>query len=265
MESASTQASTAALQSAGRWLWAGAGSYRLFLSTRGARQSSGGPSRPDPIVSPDEPPPAVLGPEPALRGYRRCGHEWAGDRDRGARGPGDGIRPAESSYTERLRAHGIEPALGHDAANLPPGAEVVVSTAIPEANPELAAARAAGASDPAPRRVARRGLAAQALDRGQRHPRQDDHLRDDRPGPGRVRARSGLPGGRRAAHHRRERRVGGGRVDRGGGRRVGSLLPAPRARRGGDHQRGARPPRHLPVALGPRGGVRRVRRPGATR
>ena len=57
-----------------------------------------------------------------------------------------GSDQAESSYTERLRAAGIEPAVGHDAANLPPGAEVVVSTAIPESNPELVAARAAGAT-----------------------------------------------------------------------------------------------------------------------
>ncbi len=53
---------------------------------------------------------------------------------------------AESSYTARLRAAGIEPAIGHDAANLPAGAEVIVSTAIPEDNPELAAARDAGAT-----------------------------------------------------------------------------------------------------------------------
>jgi UDP-N-acetylmuramate--alanine ligase len=52
---------------------------------------------------------------------------------------------AESSYAARLREAGIEPAIGHDAANLPDGAEVVVSTAIAEDNPELAAARAAGA------------------------------------------------------------------------------------------------------------------------
>ena len=57
-----------------------------------------------------------------------------------------GSDQARSSYTERLRAHGIEAALGHDPANLPPGAEVVVSTAIPESNPELAAARAAKAT-----------------------------------------------------------------------------------------------------------------------
>src|SRR6476660_3104614 len=51
---------------------------------------------------------------------------------------------AESSYSERLRAAGIEPSIGHDAANVPEGAEVVVSTAIPETNPELVRAREAG-------------------------------------------------------------------------------------------------------------------------
>jgi len=55
-----------------------------------------------------------------------------------------GSDQAESSYAERLRAAGIEPVIGHDAANLPDGAEVVVSTAIPDDNPELAAAREAG-------------------------------------------------------------------------------------------------------------------------
>ncbi|HEX4732083.1 MAG TPA: UDP-N-acetylmuramate--L-alanine ligase [Solirubrobacterales bacterium] len=51
---------------------------------------------------------------------------------------------SESSYMERLRAAGLEPTIGHDAANLPDGAEVVVSTAISESNPELAAARDQG-------------------------------------------------------------------------------------------------------------------------
>jgi UDP-N-acetylmuramate--alanine ligase len=51
---------------------------------------------------------------------------------------------ADSSYMERLRAAGIEPAVGHDAANLPEGAEVVVSTAIGADNPELALARERG-------------------------------------------------------------------------------------------------------------------------
>ncbi len=51
---------------------------------------------------------------------------------------------AESSYMERLRAAGLEPAVGHDAANLPDEAEVVVSTAIDAANPELTLARERG-------------------------------------------------------------------------------------------------------------------------
>jgi UDP-N-acetylmuramate--alanine ligase len=51
---------------------------------------------------------------------------------------------AESSYLERLRAAGLEPRLGHDAANLPEDAEVVVSTAIAPDNPELALARERG-------------------------------------------------------------------------------------------------------------------------
>jgi UDP-N-acetylmuramate--alanine ligase len=51
---------------------------------------------------------------------------------------------ADSSYMERLRAAGLKPAVGHDAANLPEGAEVVVSTAIGEDNPELALARERG-------------------------------------------------------------------------------------------------------------------------
>jgi UDP-N-acetylmuramate--alanine ligase len=51
---------------------------------------------------------------------------------------------ADSSYMERLRAAGLEPVVGHDAANLPKGAEVVVSTAIGEDNPELALARERG-------------------------------------------------------------------------------------------------------------------------
>ncbi|HEY4778274.1 MAG TPA: Mur ligase domain-containing protein, partial [Solirubrobacterales bacterium] len=36
---------------------------------------------------------------------------------------------ADSSYMQRLRQAGLDPVVGHDAANLPAGAEVVVSTA----------------------------------------------------------------------------------------------------------------------------------------
>jgi UDP-N-acetylmuramate--alanine ligase len=51
---------------------------------------------------------------------------------------------SDSSYMERLRVAGLEPVVGHDAANLPEGAEVVVSTAIGAENPELALARERG-------------------------------------------------------------------------------------------------------------------------
>src|ERR1700749_1897285 len=51
---------------------------------------------------------------------------------------------SDSSYMERLREAGLDPAVGHDAANLPEGAEVVLSTAIGEENPELALARERG-------------------------------------------------------------------------------------------------------------------------
>jgi UDP-N-acetylmuramate--alanine ligase len=51
---------------------------------------------------------------------------------------------AESSYIERLRAAGLEPRIGHDADAVPPDAEVVVSTAVHDDNPELARARERG-------------------------------------------------------------------------------------------------------------------------
>jgi UDP-N-acetylmuramate--alanine ligase len=47
---------------------------------------------------------------------------------------------SESSYTERLREHGIVPLIGHQADNVPPDAEVVYSTAVPASNPERQAA-----------------------------------------------------------------------------------------------------------------------------
>jgi UDP-N-acetylmuramate--alanine ligase len=58
---------------------------------------------------------------------------------------------AGSGYVERLAAAGIDVAVGHDAAQVPSGAEVVVSTAVPDDNPELAVARARG------QRIVRRG------------------------------------------------------------------------------------------------------------
>ena len=52
---------------------------------------------------------------------------------------------SESSYLPKLRRAGIEPVVGHRAGGAPPGAEVVRATAVPDDNPELASARAAGA------------------------------------------------------------------------------------------------------------------------
>ena len=54
---------------------------------------------------------------------------------------------AESPYLERLRAAGIEPAIGHSASNVPPGAEIVYSTAVPADNPERAAGREGGGGE----------------------------------------------------------------------------------------------------------------------
>src|SRR3954471_24688073 len=45
---------------------------------------------------------------------------------------------ARSSYVERVEAAGIPVAIGHDGANVPDGAEVVVSSAIAPDNPEVA-------------------------------------------------------------------------------------------------------------------------------
>src|SRR3954468_16542024 len=61
----------------------------------------------------------------------------------GASGSGSG-RAAGSPYAATLRAAGIEPTMGHAAANVPEGAELVVSSAIPRENPERAAARERG-------------------------------------------------------------------------------------------------------------------------
>lgn len=47
---------------------------------------------------------------------------------------------ARSPYIERLEESGIEPAIGHHAANVPAGAEIVYSSAVPADNPERQAA-----------------------------------------------------------------------------------------------------------------------------
>ena len=171
---------------------------------------------------------------------------------------------AESSYLERLRAAGIEPQLGHDAAHVPPDAEVVVSTAVPEDNPELVRARERG------QRVIHRGellaeLCARAPAAGHRRdPRQDHDDRDVHLGAPRDRRRPGLLPRRRAAGRRirrraRERRLGGGRVGGRRGRRERRQLPQASSRDRGDHQPRARSPLPLELARGALGGLRRLR------
>jgi UDP-N-acetylmuramate--alanine ligase len=56
-----------------------------------------------------------------------------------------GCDRAESPYTRMLRDAGIEPELGHSADHVTDGTELVVSTAVPPDNPDLAAARERGA------------------------------------------------------------------------------------------------------------------------
>jgi UDP-N-acetylmuramate--alanine ligase len=56
-----------------------------------------------------------------------------------------GSDQVDSPMIARLREAGIVVTVGHDAASLPAGAEAVISTAIPDDNPELSAARGAGA------------------------------------------------------------------------------------------------------------------------
>lgn len=51
---------------------------------------------------------------------------------------------ADGPYMDHLRAAGLEPRVGHEAAAVPEDAEVVISTAVGEDNPELAAARERG-------------------------------------------------------------------------------------------------------------------------
>src|SRR5215217_2674240 len=54
---------------------------------------------------------------------------------------------ADSPYAGPLRSLGIAPVAGHDAANVPDGADVVVSSAIPPTNPERVAAAERGLTE----------------------------------------------------------------------------------------------------------------------
>jgi UDP-N-acetylmuramate--alanine ligase len=63
-------------------------------------------------------------------------HEWGAEVG--------GSDRARSSYVEWLEAAGIPVAIGHDAANVPDEAEVIVSSAIAAENPEVEVSRARG-------------------------------------------------------------------------------------------------------------------------
>lgn len=73
---------------------------------------------------------------------------------------------AQTPYMEELRAAGIEPALGYTAANVPPGAEVVYSSAVGPENPERAesAARIEGAAGEGAGELHRGDLLAQVAE-----------------------------------------------------------------------------------------------------
>ena len=87
---------------------------------------------------------------------------------------------------------------------MPDGAEVVYSQRDRARQPRARHRRARAA----PRRPARRAHAAEADDRGLRHPRQDDDVEHGRPRAARRRGRPELPGRRRGALDRRQRRLG---------------------------------------------------------
>ena len=119
-------------------------------------------------------------------------------------------RAAGSPYAGALRAAGIEPVAGHDADNVPADAELVVSSAIPPENPERAIGRERGQ-----RELHRAALLGELTrlrpdDRGDRHPRQDDHVEHGRARAARLRHGSRLPRRRRRALDGRQRRLGRG-------------------------------------------------------
>ena len=152
---------------------------------------------------------------------------------------------ADSSYCEPLRAAGIEPVIGHDAANVPEGAEVVVSTAIAADNPELAARergqRCCTAATCWPRsRALKRCIAVS------RHAREDHHRRRWSPTCCVETGRDAVvPDRRRAAPTGPNAAWGDGRVDGRRGRRVRPLVPQARPEVAVVTNIGARPPRDL--------------------
>ena len=142
----------------------------------------------------------------------------------------------DSSYMERLREAGLDPAVGHDAANLPEGAEVVVSTAIGADNPELALARERGVEP-----IHRGALLAELCAEKRLIAVAGTHGKTTTTAMAvwALRAIGADPAffvggevpGRRRGRRRRQRRLGRGRVGGRRGRRERRQLPRAAARR----------------------------------
>ena len=161
---------------------------------------------------------------------------------------------APSSYTDRLATHGIEPVFGHAAANVPTGAEVVYSTAIPPDNPErqaagtelhradllaqIAALRRCLAVTGTHGKTTTSAMAVQALQGAGLDPAYV------------VGGELGTTGSNAG--------WGVGGVDRGRGRRVRPLAAQAPAGDRRAHQRRARPSLHLCLAAGPGADLRHV-------
>ena len=147
----------------------------------------------------------------------------------------------DGANLRRLAAKGIRVFAGHSADNLAGAATVVISTAVKEGNPELKAAREAGASRVQPRRYARCTDARLPDDLHHRLARQDHHNGHDGLDAGAGGPRSDGSGRRRAPGLGLERAHRQKQVDGGRGRRVGRHLhqAANRNRRGYEHRSGA--------------------------
>jgi UDP-N-acetylmuramate--alanine ligase len=133
MSDATGQAGTGAEGQAG----AGAGAGGPTAGTRAARQAGTRPAAEQPWRGRRLHFVGVGG--SGMSGYARVAHALGATVS--------GSDRADSPYLWRLREEGVlEPAIGHDAANLPggPDVEVVYSSAVPPENPERAAARERG-------------------------------------------------------------------------------------------------------------------------
>ena len=162
-----------------------------------------------------------------------------------------------SSYVDRLEAAGVPVTIGHDGANVPEGAEVIVSSAIAPDNPEVTRARVTKRGEFLAELVALTPSIVVAGAHGKTTTTAMIAFVLDRLG-----ARSGVPDRRRDPTARRERARGRG-LARGGGRRVGPLARALAPADRGGHQRRPGSPRHVRVRGRGARAVRALARAGA--